>query len=77
MRHEIITDEATAARLLKLMERCGIKTTQELMSYATATLEWAVDESERGHVVAALDRKQNTFVAHEMPLLETIRKRTH
>lgn len=75
MRHEIITDEATAARLLQLMERCGIKSTQELISCATATLEWAVDESERGNVVASLDRKQNTFKEHEMPLLQNIRQR--
>jgi len=53
-----------------LMEKCGISTKKELFNYALTMLEWAVDESESGHDIAAIDRDKKEFYSLRMPILK-------
>jgi len=53
-----------------LMSKCGISTRKELFNYALTMLEWAVDESENGHDIAAIDRAKKEFYSLRMPILK-------
>lgn len=53
-----------------LMSKCGISTRKELFNYALTMLEWAVEESEIGHEIAAIDRVNKEFYSLRMPVLK-------
>lgn len=72
---ELITTESHAAELLAMMKKCGIESTGEMMAWAFSVLGWAVEESERGRVIATIDREANAFDQLHMPVLEAIRRR--
>ncbi|WP_394870396.1 hypothetical protein, partial [Klebsiella pneumoniae] len=57
-----------------LMKKCGISTKKELFNYALTMLEWAVDESESGHEIAAIDRDSKQFYALRMPILKRVNR---
>jgi len=57
-----------------LMDKCGISTKKELFNYALTMLEWAVDESENGHDIAAIDRENKQFYSLRMPILKRINR---
>lgn len=57
------------------MNRCDIYTKKELMSYALSMLEWAVEEVELGHDIAAIDRKEKQFFSLRMPIFDAVKRR--
>ncbi|MDC9769052.1 MULTISPECIES: hypothetical protein [Enterobacterales] len=66
--------EDRSEELDSLMTKCGIGTKKELFNYALTMLEWAVDESERGNEIAAVNRDEKQFYTLRMPILERVRK---
>ncbi|ELB1485196.1 TPA: hypothetical protein NGU80_004753 [Vibrio parahaemolyticus] len=66
--------EDRVKELEAMMDKCGISTRKELFNNALTILEWALEESERGHEVAAIDRDAKQFYALRMPILSEVRK---
>lgn len=66
--------EERVKELEAMMAKYGISTRKELFNNALTILEWALDESEHGHDVAAIDRKDKQFFALRMPILTQARK---
>ncbi|HAK0681074.1 TPA: hypothetical protein H1P55_004572 [Salmonella enterica] len=66
--------EERLKELDSLMEKCGISTKKELFNYALTMLEWAVDESEHGHDIAAIDREKKEFYSLRMPILKRLNR---
>lgn len=66
--------EDRVKELEAMMAKCGINTRKELFNNALTILEWALEESEQGHDVAAIDRKDKQFFALRMPILTQVRK---
>ena len=62
--------EERLKELDSLMDKCGISTKKELFNYALTMLEWAVDETENGHDIAAIDREKKEFYSLRMPILK-------
>jgi hypothetical protein len=75
MRFQLDMSDARYKQLEDLMVRCDVDTKKELMSYALSILEWAVEETERGHDVAAIDRKEEKFSSLRMPILDAVKRR--
>lgn len=74
MRGELQLSEARAAELLGMMEKCGISTTRELMEWAITAFAWAVEESEQGREIIAIDRQASGFTTLAMPVLQRIQR---
>ncbi|WP_318458369.1 hypothetical protein [Photobacterium leiognathi] len=66
--------EDRSNELSDIMDKCGMNTRKELFNYALTLLEWAVDESEKGLDIAAIDRENKEFFALRMPVLNNARK---
>ena len=75
MRFQLDISDSRNEDLESLMERCGISTKKELISYALSTLEWAVEETEKGNEVAAINRDDQKFYTLRMPPLDAVRRR--
>lgn len=57
-----------------MMQKCNISTRKELINNALSILEWAIEETEQGHDIAAIDRKEKQFFALRMPILSSVKK---
>lgn len=66
--------EDRVKELEAMMAKCDISTRKELFNNALTVLEWALEESEQGHEIAAIDRKEKQFFALRMPILMQARK---
>ena len=66
--------EDRVKELEAMMAKCDISTRKELFNNALTVLEWALEESEHGHEIAAIDRKEKQFFALRMPILMQARK---
>ncbi|WP_318458362.1 hypothetical protein [Photobacterium leiognathi] len=65
--------EERASEIQDLMDKCGINTRKELFNYALTILEWAVEESENGLDIAAINRAEKEFYALRMPILSKVK----
>lgn len=66
--------EEKVKELEAMMEKCDISTRKELFNNALTILQWALDESEQGHDIAAIDRNEKQFYALRMPILMQAKK---
>lgn len=60
----------------EIMAKSGIGSRKDVFNTALTLLEWAIEESERGHDIAALDRKEREFFSLRMPVLESAKRQS-
>ena len=58
----------------RLMRLTSVRSRRELFDHALSLFEWAVEEVQRGNVIAALDVEANTYQRLEMPSLRAARR---
>lgn len=67
-----------SARQLKelevLMEVCNLTTKKDLFNNALSILQWAVEESERGNVIASINDSENKIRELTTPALAAARR---
>jgi len=62
--------------LERLMAEAGVKTKTELLNNALTLLEWAVEQKERGRIIASVDEKDQKYQELLMPIFaRVVRKR--
>ena len=69
---EISKAEMDSVRALK--EKTGARDIKDLINSAITVLEWAVEETEAGHEVAAINHQDNEVRILVMPLLKKVRR---
>jgi len=69
---EMLTERVS--ELDRLIRATGIRTRRELFENALTLFVWAVAESERGHLITALDEMAGRYRPILMPALETVRR---
>lgn len=70
MRIQLDLDDDGMRLLERLKKATGAKTHKELFNNALTLLEWAVNQREKGRVVASLDESTETYRELQMPALE-------
>lgn len=58
-----------------LMTKSGMSSRKDVFNTALTLLEWAIEESERGHDIAAINRGEREFFSLRMPVLESAKKK--
>jgi hypothetical protein len=58
-----------------IMKKSDISSRKDVFNTALTLLEWAIDESERGHDIAAISRKNKEFFSLRMPVLDAAKKK--
>ena len=64
------------SHLEQLMEKCGIRTKKEFINNALALLEWAIEEKEKGNILASVDEDQDRYKEVCLPGLSHVRSRS-
>lgn len=59
----------------EIMDKSGMSSRKDVFNTALTLLEWAIDESEQGHDIAAIDRAKKEFFSLRMPVLDTAKKK--
>ncbi|WP_447067264.1 hypothetical protein [Vibrio alginolyticus] len=59
----------------EIMEKSGMSSRKDVFNTALTLLEWAIEESERGHDIAAINRSEREFFSLRMPVLESAKKK--
>lgn len=58
----------------EIMEKSNMSSRKDVFNTALTLLEWAIDESERGHDIAAINRADKEFFSLRMPVLDAAKK---
>jgi hypothetical protein len=66
--------EDRVKELEAMMQKCNVGTRKELINNALTILEWAIEETEQGNDVVAIDREEKQFFALRMPILNSVKK---
>lgn len=72
MRIQYELSEKENAEIEKMMEDTAISTKRDLLNNALTLFEWAIKEIKKGRVIAAIDEKENRYVALVMPSLSKV-----
>ena len=72
MRIQYELSEKENAEIEKMMEDTAISTKRDLLNNALTFFEWAIKEIKKGRVIAAIDEKENRYVALVMPSLSKV-----
>lgn len=72
MRIQYELSEKENAEIEKMMEDTAISTKRDLFNNALTLFEWAIKEIKKGRVIAAIDEKENRYVALVMPSLSKV-----
>ncbi len=72
MRIQYELSEKENAELEKMMEDTAISTKRDLFNNALTLFEWAIKEIKKGRVIAAIDEKENKYIALVMPSLSKV-----
>jgi hypothetical protein len=62
----------TYHELERLREEGGFKAKKDLLNNALTLLKWAMKHAEKGHVLAAVDRKSDKYFELQMPFLSHV-----
>lgn len=58
-----------------IMTKSGMSSRKDVFNTALTLLEWAIEESERGHDIAAINRNEKEFFSLRMPVLDSAKKK--
>jgi hypothetical protein len=72
MRIQYELSEKENAEIEKMMEDTAISTKRDLFNNALTLFEWAIKEIKKGRVIAAIDEKENRYIALVMPSLSKV-----
>lgn len=72
MRIQYELSEKENAEIEKMMEDTAISTKRDLFNNALTLFEWAIKEIKKGRVIAAIDEKENKYIALVMPSLSKV-----
>ena len=58
-----------------LMKRTSTSTKKEFINNALTLLEWAIEETENGRVIASLDEQNKSYKELVMPILAAVKRK--
>lgn len=64
--------ENKVRELEQLMEESGTATRKDLFNNALTLLEWALNESKRGNVIASINEQEHKYEELHMPILSAV-----
>ena len=70
MKIQLDLDEKGAKTVERLKEQTGVKTHKDLFNNAITLLDWAINQRQKGRIVASLDEEQENYRELQMPVLE-------
>jgi len=70
VRLQLDLDEAGKEQLFQLEGLTGLNTHTDFFNAAVTLLDWAVQERQRGRIIASLDEKSMNYKELQMPPLE-------
>lgn len=58
--------------LLELVDEAGLFTRKDIISFGLTILLWAVQETKKGRVIAAIDEKNNSYHTIASPSIQEL-----
>jgi hypothetical protein len=74
MRMNFEFSEQRVGDLKKLLDETGTETMKDLVNNAFTILEWAVDETNAGNEIAAVNESEEVYRVLVMPVLQRVSK---